>query len=321
VHLQNLKQLTFGGQNAEAYFSADGERLIFQRTGVDQGCDQQYVMNVDGSDMERVSNGLGKTTCGYFYSNDQRVLYSSTAHASDSCPPVPDFTQGYVWPLHDFEIYTSRPDGSDLQRLTNSPGYDAEATLSPDGRRLIFTSTRDGDLDLYTMNVDGSGIVRVTERVGYDGGAFFSPDGTQIVWRAWYPETEDEVRDYRTLLQQGLVRPSRMEIWVARVDGSEARQVTQLGGANFAPYFHPDGQRIIFSSNHKNPQERNFDLFMISVDGADVKQITTHAEFDGFPMFSRDGRKLVFASNRFGSVEGETNLFTADWVDLPGTPR
>ena len=320
MHLTNLQQLTFGGQNAEAYFSPDGKQLIFQRTDADGGCDQQYVMNIDGSDMKLVSNGLGRTTCGYFYSGGERVLYSSTFHLSDQCPPPPDYSRGYVWQVPDFDVYTAAPDGSDIQRLTEIPGYDAEATLSPDGQTIVFTSTRDGDLDIYTMDVDGSNVRRLTDAQGYDGGPFFSPDGSTIVYRAWHPTDDDELADYRSLLAEELIRPGRLDLWVMNSDGSEQRSVTDLGGANFAPFFHPDGQRIIFASNHhnENPADRNFDLFMVNVDGTGLTQITTEGTFDGFPMFSPDGSKLVFASNRHGTVDGETNIFIADWVDQPG---
>jgi TolB protein len=315
VHLANIRQLTFGGQNAEAYFSPDGSQLIFQRRESDDQCDQQYLINIDGSDMRRVSSGLGRTTCGYFYQGGERIIYASTVAISDACPPEPDFSMGYVWPIPDFDLYTSNLDGSDLQRLTASPGYDAEATLSPDGSTIVCTSTRDGDLDIYSMNVDGTDVRRLTNMVGYDGGPFFSPDGTMIVYRASRPETAEEEADYKALLADGLVRPSRLEIWVMDADGSNQRQVTTLGGANFAPYFHPDGRRIIFSSNHHNPRGRNFDLFMVNLDGTDLTRITTYDDFDGFPMFSPDGTKLVFASNRYGSVAGETNVFLADWIE------
>jgi Tol biopolymer transport system component len=315
-HLVNLRQLTFGGQNAEAYFSADGRRLIFQRTEPDGGCDQQYVMHIDGSDLRRVSNGLGRTTCGYFYAGDARIVYASTIHLGDACPPNPDMSQGYVWPIPDFDLYTSNADGGDLRRLTTSPGYDAEATISPDGSTIVFTSTRDGDLDIYAMNLDGTNVRRLTSTLGYDGGPFFSPDGTRIVYRASRPASA-EAAEYTALLAEGLVRPSALEIWVMNADGSGQTQVTSLGGANFAPFFHPDGRRVIFSSNHHNPRGRNFDLFMVHLDGSGLVQVTTDGDFDGFPMFSPDGRRLVFASNRHGSVPGETNIFIADWVETP----
>lgn len=315
-HLGNIRQLTFGGNNAESYFSASGKQLIFQRQEqVNAGCDQEYIMNIDGTGEHRVSNGLGRTTCGYFYDNDRRIFYSSTFKNSPDCPPVPDRSHGYVWPVGHLEIYTSKPDGSDLRQLTDNGAYNAEGTLSPDGKTIIFTSTRDGDLDVYTMNVDGSNVRRITRRVGYDGGAVFSPDGKTIVWRAGYPATAADSADYLALLGQRLVRPSRVELWVANTDGSNPHQITHLGGANFAPSFHPDGKRIIFSSNYESPRSGNFDLYLVNLDGTGLTKITTSGTFDGFPMFSPDSRKLVWASNRNFKVEGETNLFIADWVE------
>ena len=313
--LRNIRQLTFEGNNAEAYWARSGRKLIFQRqVDVEHGCDQQYVIDANGRNLRRVSNGLGRTTCGYFYDRDRRILYSSTFEHSAACPLPPDHSMGYVWPLGHLEIYSAKADGSDIRRLTSNGAYNAEATLSPDGRTVIFTSTMDGDIELYTMNVDGTNVRRVTHRVGYDGGAFFSPDGSKIVWRAMYPETATDTADYGRLLGQRLVRPSKLEIWVADPDGGNARQVTHLGGANFAPFFTPDGGGIIFASNHPNPRSRNFDLFLIRLDGTGLEQVTTHGDFDGFPMFSPDGKKLVWASNRNASNPGDTNLFVADWV-------
>ncbi|NOT06714.1 MAG: hypothetical protein HOP28_00770 [Gemmatimonadales bacterium] len=315
-HLRNIRQLTFGGNNAESYFSRSGRQLIFQRQEkLDEGCDQEYIMNVDGSGMRRISNGLGRTTCGFFYDGDRRVLYSSTFRHDKACPARPDQSLGYVWPLGHLEIYTSRTDGSDLRQLTHNGAYNAEATVSPDGQRIIYTSTKDGDIELYTMSIDGTDIRRVTNRIGYDGGAFFSPDGTRIVWRAAYPVSAADTADYLRLLGNRAVRPARVELWVANADGSDARQVTRLGGANFAPYFHPDGKRIIFSSNYENPRSGRFDLFLVNVDGTGLERVTTHPDFDSFPMFSPDGRKLVWASNRHGKQTGDTDIFIADWVN------
>ena len=317
-HLRNIRQLTFSGNNAESYFSSDGKRIIFQRQEhVDQGCDQEYIMNSDGSGMHRISNGWGRTTCGFFYDGDRRVLYSSTFQHDKACPPRPDQSFGYVWPLGHLEIYTARTDGSDLRQLTNNGAYNAESTVSPDGKTIIFTSTRDGDLDLYTMDLEAKHIRRITNRMGYDGGAFFSPDGRHIVWRAGYPSTAADTADYLRLLHNRLVRPARVELWIANADGSDAHQITHLGGANFAPYYHPDGRRIIFSSNYKDPKSGHFDLYLINEDGSGLEQVTTHPDFDSFPMFSPDGRKLLWASNRHGREATETDIFIADWVDKP----
>jgi Tol biopolymer transport system component len=318
-HLANIRQLTNGGENAEAYFSRDGRRLIFQSTRDGRTCDQQYTMNVDGTGLRRVSTGTGKTTCGYFYANDRRILWGSTHGVDTACPPRPDPSKGYVWRLDPFDIWTARADGSDVRRLTNYGVYTAEATLSPDGRTIVFTSLKDGDLEIYTMNVDGSNVRRLTHTPGYDGGPFFSPDGKRIVYRSWHP-TDSVLAADQALLAQRLVRPSRMEIWVMNADGSDQRQVTELGGANFAPFFTPDGRRIIFSSNYRNPRSRNFDLYLVDASAtragaAQVEQVTTHPDFDGFPMFSPDGRHLVWGSNRQQAKPGETNIFIAEWRD------
>ena len=320
-HLANIRQLTNGGENAEAYFSSDGRRLIFQSTRDGRTCDQQYVMNVDGSGLKRVSTGTGKTTCGYFLDGDRRIVYASTHAVDSACPPRPDPSKGYVWRLDPFDLWVADSSGADLRRLTSWGVYTAEATLSPGGKTIVFTSLKDGDLEIYTMRTDGSALRRLTTTPGYDGGAFFSPDGTKIVYRAWH-WTDDAGRvdsaglaGYRALLAQGLVRPNRMEIWVMNADGSDQHQVTRLGGANFAPYFAPDGRRIIFSSNHHtDPRAGNFDLFLVNLDGTGLEQVTTSLVFDGFPQFSPDGRQLVWASNRHDANPHETNIFIADWV-------
>jgi len=317
VHLANVRQLTFGGQNAEAYFSASGRRLILQRQGPNEQCDQMYVMGIDGGDPRRVSSGRGRTTCGYFYDRDQRILYSSTEHGGAACPPRPDYSQGYAWGLYDYDLYTATADGSDTRRLTTNPGYDAEATLSPDGETIVFTSLRDGDLDIYTMSVDGTRLKRLTATLGYDGGPFFSFDGKLIVYRAYHPATAVDSAEYRALLARKLVRPAKMDLWVMNADGSNQRQVTRLPGASFAPSFHPDGRRIIFASNHRSPESRNFDLYLVNVDGSGLEQVTTSPEFDAFPMFSPDAGRLVWASNRHGTAPRETNIFVSDWVERP----
>jgi Tol biopolymer transport system component len=317
-HLRNVRQLTFGGENAEAYFSYDGERLIFQATHPGaHPCDQQYTMRTDGGDVRPVSGGKGRTTCGYYFPGRHRVLYSSTFASDTACPPRPDFSKGYVWALYDYQIYTADADGGNLRRLTNTPGYNAEATLSPDGKTIVFTSIRGGDLDIYTMDADGGNVRQLTHELGYDGGPFFSPDGRHIVYRANHPSTERQQADYRGLLAERLVRPTTLEIWVMDADGSNKRQVTHLNAASFAPFYLRDGRRIIFSSNHGDPRGREFDLFLVNDDGTGLERVTHSPEFDGFPMFSPDGRHLVFGSNRNAAQRGDTNIFIADWVDSP----
>lgn len=318
VHLRNLRQLTFGGENAEGYWSPDGKKLIYQSAGEGVPCDQEFILDLATGQSARVSNGQGKTTCGYFLDGGKRILYSSTHLAGAECPPKPDYSHGYVWAMYKgFDIFTAKADGTDLKRLTDTPGYDAEATLSPDGKTLVFTSVRDGDLEIYTMNTDGTKVRRLTNDPGYDGGPFFSPDGKRIVYRRDTVMTEEELARSRQLLADGLYSPKALEIWVMDRDGSNKKQVTHLGAASFGPYFHPDGKRIIFASSYPDPRGRNFDIYMIRDDGTGLERITSDPSFDGFPVFSPDGKKLVFASNRGGKVRGETNLFLADWVETP----
>ncbi len=313
-HFEHLWQLTFGGQNAEGYWSADGRKLIFQSTRGDWPCDQMYVLDLANGRVARVSTGNGRTTCGYFYDHDRRILFASTHLAGDSCPPSPDMSRGYVWAVDpSYEIFTARPDGSDLRRLTAHLGYDAEATLSTDGQWIVFTSLREGDLDVYKMRPDGSQLTRLTDRLGYDGGPFFSRDGHWICYRSNLPSDSAAIAEYRDLIARNLVRPTRMDLWVMRADGSDKRRVTHDPGASFAPYFTPDGRRLIYSSNRENPRGRDFDLYLVSVEGGVPEPVTRDPSFDAFPMFSPDGRWLVFASNRGGKVRGETNLFLARW--------
>jgi len=316
VHLTGLLQLTHGGENAEAYWSPDGRQLVFQSTRPPYACDQIFRMPADGSGTPTlVSTGKGRTTCSYFTADGRRILYASTHLAGDACPPPPDRSHGYVWSIDPhYEIFSVRPDGTDLVQLTGNREYDAEATICPRDGSVIFTSSRDGDLDIYRMGPDGRNVKRLTDQPGYDGGAFFSPDCSKIVWRASRPAPGQELEDYQRLLAGGLVRPTRLEIFVANADGSDARQVTHLDAASFAPAFFPSGDRIIFSSNCGDPQGREFDLWAINLDGSGLERITWTPGFDGFPLFSPDGTRLAFASNRGHGAPGETNVFVAQWV-------
>jgi Tol biopolymer transport system component len=314
-HLANVRQLTFGGQNAEAYFSYDGRELIFQSTRGDLACDAIYRMDIDGSHQRMVSSGEGATTCSFISPDNSHIIYASTHLGGVECPPKPDMSQGYVWALYDsYDIFRAAPNGGSVVRLTDTPGYDAEGVYSPNGHKIIFTSLRTGDLELFMMNPDGSGIEQLTDMPGYDGGAFFSFDDEWIVWRASRPEGDD-LANYQRLLKQNLIRPGHLEIYVMNLHDREPIQLTDNGAANFGPYFHPDGKRVIFASNMDDPRGRNFDLYVVDVATKEVERITYNETFDGFPMFSHDGASLVFCSNRYNDKPGETNVFIADWVD------
>ena len=318
VHLSNMRQLTSGGENAEAYWAFDGSQLIYQARKPGAECDQIYVLDPESGDTRMVSTGEGRTTCSYFYPSGNEILYSSTHHHNAACPPNPDFSMGYVWPVYEtYDVFASNLDGSGLRQLTTEEGYDAEATFSPAGDRIVFTSARDGDLELYSMAPDGSDVIRLTDRPGYDGGAFYSPDGSKIIWRAHYPGEGPELEDYRRLLSQGLLRPGELEIYIMDADGSNQRQLTQLGGANFAPYWHPSGEKIVFSSNHHDPDGRDFEIYMINLDGSGLTRITYSEGFDGFPVFSPDGQHLVFGSNRNNGGTSDTNVFIGEWIESP----
>ncbi len=326
THFKNLQQLTFGGDNAEAYWSYDGKWLVFQRTNPKEGieCDQIFVGKVPTKPGEiftykMVSTGKGRTTCAYFTKDNKHIIYASTHLGSTDCPPVPDrakYGNKYIWPLYSsYDIFMADLNGKIVKQLTNSPYYDAEATLSPDGKKMIYTSTKDGDIELYIMDLESGTEKRITHTLGYDGGAWFSPDGTKLIWRASRPKTDAEIKEYKDLLAENLVAPTNMEVWVANADGSNARQVTNYGQANWAPTYMPDSKRIIFASNHEYKRGFPFNMYTINENGTNLQKISRDSGFDAFPMFSPDGKKLVFSSNRNNGGTRDTNVFIADWVE------
>ena len=324
-HLTNIKQLTFGGDNAEAYFSFDDSKLVFQLKNAEIGvnCDQIYLLDYNNHNMKEnmppmLSTGLGRTTCSFFMPGDTSILYASTHLGDVDCPKEPKKREdgAYVWPIYpDFDIFVADMNGTIINQLTNEPGYDAEATVSPQGDKIVFTSDRTGDLELYTMEIDGKNVKQITFGLGYDGGAFFSPDGTKLIFRSSRPKTNKEIKEYKDLLAVGLVKPTEMELYICNVDGSDLRKITDLGKANWSPFFHPNGEKVLFSSNHASEKGFPFNLYMINIDGTGLEQITFDGVFDAFPMFSYDGKKLVFSSNRNNGGTRETNMFIADWVE------
>lgn len=325
-HFKNMQQLTFGGDNAEAYFSYDGKWLIFQKTNPKEGiyCDQMFIGKIPTQPGEKfqpklVSNGKGRTTCGAFMKDGKHIIYASTYLSADTCPPVPDrkkYGNKYIWPLYDsYDIFMADLNGKIVKQLTHSKGYDAEATLSPDGKKMLYTSTKDGDIDMYVMNLKTGKEIKITNLLGYDGGGWFSPDGKKIIWRASRPKTEAEIKEYKEFLAEGLVAPTNMEVWVANADGSNAKQISSFGQANWAPAFMPDNKRIIFASNHEFKRGFPFNLYVMNENGGQLTKISRDIGFDAFPMFSPNGKKIVFCSNRNNGGTRDTNIFIADWVE------
>lgn len=324
-HFKNLQQLTFGGDNAEAYFSFDNQWIIFQKTNPKEGilCDQMFIGRVpkfgEKFEYKLVSTGTGRTTCGFFMKDGKHIVYASTHLGSTDCPPVPDrkkYGNRYIWPLYNsYDIFMADLNGKIVKQLTNSPYYDAEATISPDGKKMIYTSTKDGDIELYIMDLKTGKEKRITNHIGYDGGAWFSPDGKKLIWRASSPKTEAEIKEFRDLLAEGMVAPTNMEVWIANADGSNAHQITTFGQANWAPAYMPDSKRIIFASNHEYKRGFPFNLYTMNEDASDLTKISRDKGFDAFPMFSYDGKKVIFCSNRNNGGTRDTNIFLADWVE------
>ncbi|HKE27183.1 MAG TPA: hypothetical protein VKB88_32735 [Bryobacteraceae bacterium] len=314
VSLSDVRQLTHGGQNAEAYWAPDGKRLIFQTTRTPYDCDQIFLMNRDGSDQHLVSTGKGRTTCAYFLKDNRHIVYASTHLAGDACPTPPDRSKGYVWGVFSgYDIFLATDQGEVEKRLTEAPGYDAEATVNWKTGNIIYTSLASGDLDLWSMKADGSGKRQITKTTGYDGGAVYSRDGTKLVWRANYPQTPEEMARYKGLLADNLTAPMKMELMVAKADGSDAHAITHFGCASFAPTFTPDGKQILFSSNRHDCDSRHFELYLINVDGTGLQKVTDWGGFTSFPEFSPDGKTLVFCSDRGAKERYEFNIFTAKW--------
>lgn len=322
-HFKSLRQITFGGDNAEAYWSFNDKQLVFQSNNKNWGvnCDQMFLMGATetfkDSQPPMISTGNGRTTCAYFLPDNQHIVYASTHLKDENCPEVPLRKEGkYVWPVYDsFDIFVADMEGNITAQLTTEPGYDAEATVSPKGDKIVFTSTRSGDLELYTMDLDGKNVTQITDELGYDGGAFFSPDGSKLIFRASRPKTAEAIKEYKNLLAQGLVQPTEMELFICDADGSNLKQLTHLGNANWSPFFHPSGKKVLFSSNFEAERGFPFNLYLIDIDGKNLERVTHSETFDAFPVFSNDGKQLIFSSNRNNGGGHDTNLFIAEWQD------
>jgi len=322
-HFKSLKQLTWGGDNAEAYWSPDGKRITFQSNYKAWGleCDQIFSAAIEsfadsGYKPKLISTGAGRTTCSYYMPDNKHILFASTHKSNAACPPEPDHQHGYIWPVYDaFDIYVSDQSGKIVNQLTDTMGYDAEGTVSPDGKSIVFTSTRSGDLELWIMDINGKNPRQITKDLGYDGGAFFSPDSKKLVFRASRPNTAEDIKHYKGLLAKGMVEPTAMEIFTINVDGTDQKQITHLGKANWAPFYHPSGKKILFSSNHASVKGYDFQLYLINEDGTSLEKVTNESKFNAFPMFSPDGKYLIFSSNRNNGGTRATNLFIAEWKD------
>jgi TolB protein len=321
-HMRNVTQLTFDGDNGEAYFSWDGTKLIWQSSRNGRACDRIWMMNIDGTDKHLVSPDHGAHTCSFFFP-DGRIIFASTSHLPGDCPQKPETPKGarYVWPLYPYDIFSANTDGSGMTKLTDNPQYDAEPVVSSDGKQVVFGSQRGGNFDVYVMNADGSNVRRLTDRMGYNGGPWFSPDNTKIVWRAWYPETDAEKAQWKDCMEKDYILAFPLDLWVMDADGSNKKMILHNGATNFAPSWHPDGKRIIFSSNMDDWREdinqfgHNFELYLITIDGTGLERLTINTTFDSFPMFTPDGKKLVWASNRTPAKPHQTDIFIADWVE------
>ncbi|HUI76572.1 MAG TPA: hypothetical protein VLY24_01620 [Bryobacteraceae bacterium] len=313
-YLGELRQLTNGGENAEAYWAPDGKRIIFQTTRPPYSCDQIFIMNADGSNQHLVSTGKGRTTCGYFLPDNKHIIYASTHLAADACPAPPDRSKGYVWGIFPgYDIFLATDDGKIEKRLTDTPGYDAEGTINFKSGQIVYTSLSSGDLELWTMRPDGSQKKQLTRTAGYDGGPVFSHDGKKLVWRAHHPKTPQDMERYKSLLADNLTAPMKMELMVADADGSHAHEITNFGCASFAPTFTPDDKRILFASNKHECDSRHFELYLINVDGTGLEQVTNFGGFTAFPEFAPDSKRIVFASDKDAKTPYEFNIFTAAW--------
>jgi len=320
MSIENVKQLSFQGDNGEAYFNSDDSKVIFQSKRNNNNCDKLYIVDINGNNLTEFVANDGAFTCAYFSLDDRYIFFSSTMHLGSECPEIykdPN-PRKYIWPLRDYEIF--RYDNGAVKQLTNYSGYNAETTTHPFEEKVIFTSLRDGDINLFEMDYNGENVKQITSEYGYDGGAFYSPNGENIVWRAWYPTSDEEISMWKNNLAKKFIESVPLDIYVAKNDGSEKQRLTSNGATNWAPSWHPDGKHIVFSSNMDDWREdynaygSNFELYMINIATKTLTRLTNNDTFDSFSVFSKNGKKIVFSSNRDAENPRNTNIFIADIV-------
>ena len=274
-------------------------------------------MNADGSEQRLVSTGKGRTTCGYFLKDNKHIVYASTHEAAEACPAPPDRSKGYVWAVFpSYDIFLADDDGKIEKKLTDAPGYDAEATVNFKTGKIVYTSMACGDLELWTMKPDGGGKKQLTRREGYDGGAFYSRDGKRMVWRATDPANPKVMERYKDLLKENLTEPMKMEMFIGDAGGGNVKQLTNFGCASFAPTFTPDGKRIIFASNKHNCDGRKFELLH---DQPGRHRARAGDQLRRLHLVPRvlAGRQEACVCQRLEGAKSryEFNIFVADWVD------
>lgn len=316
--LANVRQVTFGLPRAgEGYFSPDGTTIVYQAFPIGYPFYQIYVQRLDERIPRLLSTGRGRTTCAYFSPKGDQILFASS-HTDPDIEQTEkkgreEAAQGgrrrYQWEFDpQMELYLINFDGTGLKRLTDSPGYDAEGSFSPDGSQVVFTSTRDGDPDLYVMRSDGTGVRQLTNAPGYDGGPFFSPDGRWVIFRS------------------DRAKKDMLQLFAISADGKIEVQLTDnLDQVNWCPYFHPSGKYIIWAGADygQGPQKANFDLWTMEIEmtsdsfrGGKTTRITDHKAADVLPVFSPDGRKMMWTSNR--TPDGTSQLWIGDWKRAGG---
>jgi len=326
AHFKHLWQVTSGGENTRPRWSPDGDQIAYQFSNLALGieCDLVRVQDLDTGRLDRVSSGNGVSNVGGYLKGGRQVIFASTHAIQSDCPAPPDQALGHVRSLDPaYDLYVVDLDSHDSRVVVDDAGHDAQASVSPGGDRIVFCSLRSGDAELWSCDSNGGELRQLTRSPGHEADPQWSADGSRIVFAAtdFDPLREDaHLGKYRDQLARWSAAPGSMKIEVMAADGAERRTVTAPGKANWDPCFTPDGQRIVFVSNHHGEGQHptSYDLFLVDLDGSNLERVTYFDEgigrqFDGFPSFSADGRYLAFSSNRGAGQIGETNVFVAEW--------